>query len=231
MAAREPDPATAGSGLLRRAGRAFGRRDAALTFAAFLAAVLGFSAVALLVALALGDPLLAGQVPGGGKSLLDAFWHLATAFVLVLPLRRRLAWVLAPALSLGIDVDHLFGSVLPYVVGRPAHDLFFAVLVTLFLYALEGRPAALLTAGAVTTHVAVDGGLFPFLSPATLALYPLPYPAEAALVAVAAVLFLLAFHEPRELLRKRLAVPAAVGVLVIAVALLFAPMILTFNTA
>lgn len=225
-----PAPSAVLRGLLRRSHGELTRGDAIVIVGLFLAAVLAFSAAAIAVAVALGHPLLAGQIPGGGKSGLDALWHLLTAFVLVLPLRNRLAAVLAPALSLGIDIDHLFGSVFPYVVGREAHDVFFLVLVSLFVAALEGRSAGLLTAGAVVTHIGVDGGVFPFFAPATLTLYPLDYPVEVALVALAAVLFFLAYRSPRDLLRPRTGLPVAGAVAVIAVAMIFFPYLFTFNT-
>ncbi len=217
-------------GLLRRGGRPFGRRDAVATTILYLGAVVAFSAAAIAVSVGLGDPLLSGQVPSGGKSGLDAIWHLLTAFVLVLPLRRRLAYLLAPLLSLGIDIDHIFGSFLPYVVGRQAHDVFFLVLVTLFLYAIEGRPAALLGAGAVVTHIAVDGGTFPFFAPATLAQFPLPYGVEVGLLVVAAVLFHLAYRPARELASPRTGGALAVVVVTVSVAVLFFPLLFSFNT-
>ncbi len=217
-------------GLLRSPGRAFGMRDAVTTTILYLVAVVAFSAAAIAIAVGLGDPLLSGQVPSSGKSGLDAIWHLLTAFVLVLPLRRRLAYLLAPVLSLGIDIDHIFGSFLPYVVGREAHDVFFLVLVSLFLYAVEGRPAALLGAGAVVTHIAVDGGSFPFFAPVSIAQYPLPFPAAVLLLVVAALLFHLAYRPVDELRQPRIALPIAGVIAAVSVAVLFFPLLYSFNT-
>jgi hypothetical protein len=219
------DPNAAHASGLRRALRrfyptaaGFTSRDGLLTLLVFLAAVVGFVAICIPIELALGDQLASPHPLGPGASSTDAVWHLATAFVLVLPVRRRVAIWLAPFLALGLDIDHIYGSYLPTVIGRPAHALLFAVVVALVLFALRGRPAALLGVGAVVAHVAVDGGSFPFLVPITPAFYPLPFSAEVLLVVVAALLFFTAF-QPLSALRSPKVLTAfatAVGIVVAA---------------
>lgn len=193
--------------LLGRFGRllpsapGFTTRYGLLTLLVYVAAVVGFVAFAIQVELLLGNPLAAPRAPGVARNATDAFWHLATAFALVLPTRRRGALWLAPLLALGLDVDHVFGYYLPTVTPRSAHDLFFVMLVGILLYLIRGRPAALIAVGATVGHIAVDGGSFPFLGPLTRTLFPLPFVAQAVLVVLAALLFFLAF-EPLSALRK-----------------------------
>ncbi|MCI4331491.1 MAG: hypothetical protein L3K19_06560 [Thermoplasmata archaeon] len=157
-----------------------------------------WSAGAFGVELALGDRLLAHRSPDTSKNAADALWHVATALVIALPSRRVYVWVAAPAFALALDVDHLFGAVLPTVVIRSAHDVFFIGLFGVVLLIGFGRPAALVAVGAVLEHIAVDGGGFPLFAPITTTYYVLPFPAQVALIGGAAFLLFAALRPVRE---------------------------------
>ncbi|MCI4317976.1 MAG: hypothetical protein L3J96_05500 [Thermoplasmata archaeon] len=194
-------------------------REAAFVLLLFLIGVILWSFGAVAVELLLGGSLLTPHTPRPSPSIADALWHLGTAFLLVLPTRHRVAIALAPALALGLDFDHLFGSVFPAVVGRQAHALLFVVLIGVALYLLRGRPAALLAAGAVLAHIGVDGGGFPLFSPASTALTGLTGVEQVAFCGVGALLFLAAVTPNSEIPRPRTWVPLVAVVAVLAVVL------------
>jgi hypothetical protein len=181
----------------------------------FGAVVFLWSAGTLGIELALGYHTRAGSPPPGSFAVLDALWHLATGFIAAIPARQRTLLWAAPLLSLGLDIDHLFGGILPTVIIRPAHDLFLLALVAVVLYATRGRFGAFAGPAAILIHIGVDGGTFPFLAPVTLRSYPLIYPFQVAFVAIAVVLMFLAAHRAQELRRTRtwIAVLAAIVLL------------------
>jgi hypothetical protein len=181
--------------LLRTFGafdRPLRRRDALLLLVVFGLLVILWSASLAPVEAALGHPLYVGGVPAVTPGFVDAIWHLVMALLLVLPARERKLLVLGPALSLGLDVDHLFGAFLPTPFPRVAHNVFFFALATGFLARTAGRYAGLSALGALLTHVAVDGGGFPFLAPIVTTPFGLPFGVSVFLVGVSAVAFCLA---------------------------------------
>ncbi len=178
-------------------------RQAFFIGVAFIVADLLWSTFLALVEPLLGVPLHAPHQFQGAASTIDTLWHLATAFVLVLPTRNRLLWVLGPLLALGLDVDHLFGGVLATPFPRLAHDLIFAAALGAALFVLLGRAAGLLGPAALLAHVAVDGGGFPLVAPFSPVEFTLGYPAQVALVIVAGLLFYVALRSPVELRRPR----------------------------
>lgn len=190
-------------------------REAIVLGIAFGLLVLGWSGLTYLVEIALGYSSRAPSAPSQSFALLDGLWHVATAFVIALPARRRLYLWFAPAIGLGVDIDHLFGATFPTVVLRPAHDLFFVMILTAAMFALFGRFAALSTAGLFVQHIGVDGGLFPFFAPATPTAFPLSYAEQLGLVVAGALLVFLATRSPRDLRSPRAVVSlaASVGVL------------------
>jgi hypothetical protein len=194
-------------------------RTAAVVFIAFVAGVLVWAGGTTALEAALGNPLLSPNRPGVSGNLIDAFWHLGTVFVLVLPARNRVMAVLAPMLSLGIDADHLFGTAFPSVVARPAHDLFFVALLGAALLIGFGRAASFAAVSAVATHLAVDSGTFPLLAPFSLTGYSIPIVPAAIVIAGAAVLVVLSVHPFRSLRRVGMWGPtiAVIGALVLAV--------------
>ena len=147
----------------------------------------------------------------------------------MLPARRRVLLWAAPVLALSIDVDHLFGGVLPTVVPREAHDLFFILVVVAVLWRIEGAPAAALAAGATLAHIGVDGGLFPFLAPATTAQYALPMPAAFAMLIAAGVLFFVATRPGRAVLEPRFGVPLVAAIVSVVLLVAFVPALNPFN--
>lgn len=169
------------------------------TLVALVALDLAWSATALGIELALGDRLLAHHPSETDKNAADAVWHVATAFVIALPTRRLAAWVATPALALAFDVDHVFGGLLPTVVIRSAHDVFFVAILALAMTALRGPTGALLSVGAVVEHLAVDGGGFPLFAPLSTATYVFPFALQAGLIGIGAILVFLAVRPPREL--------------------------------
>lgn len=157
-------------------------------FGAFVAGDLVFSSISNLIAhLLQGVPYLPAQPPAAGPNLLDAVWHLATGLLFALPMRERRALLVVPALTLLLDVDHLFGAVLPVAVPRPAHDLLFFALLAAGLLPTLGRRAMALAVGASLLHVGVDGGTFPLFAPASPASFGLTFPEQLAFLAAAAL--------------------------------------------
>ncbi|HZY92440.1 MAG TPA: hypothetical protein VFG07_06690 [Thermoplasmata archaeon] len=192
------------------AGRA--QRSGIATLLLFATGALVFAAVTIGVEVALGHPLLPPNAPGVSPSLADALWHLASAFLIALPARRWVTLWLAPALALGLDIDHVFGDVLPTVTGRTDHDVLFVLAIGVVLYVLQGRSAALLASGAVLAHIAVDGGAFPFFGPASVTFFAPPLPVLLVMLGAAAGLFYLAGRDWKELWRPtHLASVAAAG--------------------
>ena len=162
-------------------------------------AVLAFAVAIIAIEVALGDPLVPAKSPGASHSFEDACWHLGTGLALALPARRWTAAWMGAIMSLGLDTDHVFGYVLPTVTGRTDHCIVFLIGGALLLYWLQGRTAGLLTAGAMITHVSLDGGSFPLFAPVSTATYPLPWALTALGVFAAAVMFYLAFRPARGL--------------------------------
>lgn len=203
---------------LLRKGDALTLFGSGIVLALYLALVLLWSGGAFEVEVLLGHPPLPPHLPEPGASFVDALWHLGTAFLLALPTRQRWAIALAPSLALGLDIDHLFGSIFPTVVTRQAHALLFVVLVGLALYAVRGRAAGGIASGAVLAHIGVDGGSFPLLAPFSTAFYPLNLGEQGVFLVVAAALFLLGVRTAREAASRRYALPfvaalASMGVL------------------
>ena len=206
------------------------QRSAIMTVVLFGVTVVVFSAFSIGAEVALGHPIQSANVPGYSPSLLDAVWHVATAFVLVLPARRWASLWLAPTLALGLDVDHIFGDILPTVTGRTAHVVFFIALVGVLLYVVQGRSAAFLAVGAVIAHIAVDGGRFPLFGPVSVGLVRIPLPILLALLPVAAVLFYLAGRDIRELRRPTSLIALSVVCLAVGAVFVYLPTIATFLT-
>ena len=203
-------------------------RSAIVTLLIFGVATVGFAGATVAVEVALGQPLSSAETPGYSHSLLDAAWHLATAFVLVLPARRYVGLWLAPTLALGLDVDHLFGGVLPTVTYRTAHDLLFVVIIGALLYWTQGRSAAFFASGAVLAHIAVDGGAFPLWGPLSVAYITPPLAALLVLLVAGSVLFFLAGREVRELWSSRSLLSVGVACAAIGLLLAFIPQLSTF---
>jgi len=180
--------------------------------------VLGFSLVALVVELALGDPFSTGRSPGVSRSFEDAAWHLVTGLAIAVPTRRRALIVLTPVFALAIDVDHVFGSLLPTVVPREAHDLFFLVAIALVFLPLAGRAWTQLAIGATLVHLGADGGSFPLLAPVTTQSWAFPFAVAVVTIVAAALLVGLSGRTPRELVRPAYLVPTAAAVVVILLA-------------
>jgi|GEM_PF-2281992 len=168
-----------------------------------LYAGLAFAVAAAIVALewALGDPLVPGSPPGTDRSVEDAVWHLASAFAIALPARRRVFLWLFPLLALGLDVDHLFGAVLPTVTGRTDHALLFLVVVGAVTWSVQGRTAALTVGAAFLEHVAIDGGSFPWLGPFVTDRWPIPAWVTLALLVLTAAAVTVAARGPSAIAR------------------------------
>lgn len=163
-------------------------RPELLLLGLFVASDLAFSAASNAIAhFGLGVPYLGPHAPDAAPNLLDALWHVVTGLLLAWPLRDRRALVLLPALTLLLDVDHLFGALWPVAVPRPAHDLLFFALVSALLAGLLGARAAGLALGASLLHVAVDGGSFPLLAPVQVGAYGLSLGGELLFLVAAAV--------------------------------------------
>ncbi len=204
------------------------RRSGMLTVILYGAAVLGFSGLLVGVEVLLGHPLLNAATPGFSHSLADALWHVVSALAIALPARRWATVWLAPVLALGLDVDHLFGGILPTVTMRTAHSLVFLLLVSAILYIAQGRSAAFLAAGAVLVHIGVDGGSFPFFGPFTVASYGLPFVGSVVFVAAAAGLFFLAGREPSEATRPYPLATMALACAAVLVAFAYLPFLSPF---
>jgi hypothetical protein len=152
MAAPAPAMATDTVGRFARMRAAlFATPAPALTYATGLRIVLAFGLAAFafagasdLLAYELGRTLHMGGSVTSRPELLDAGWHAATGFVMVLPARNLRLCLFGPVLATEIDIDHLYGSFLPTEVGRPAHNVLFLLLVVAFLAWVAGRTGALL---------------------------------------------------------------------------------------
>jgi hypothetical protein len=190
-------------------------RDAGILVALFLGGILLWSFGTFLILLGLGYPEAPHHPPGLSTSLVDALWHVGTAALLALAARDRVVLVVAPVLSLGLDIDHLFGTVFPTVLPRSAHDLFLIGALGLVIYFLRGRPSAFVAAGAILVHIGVDGGGFPLLSPVTTTFYTLDLPLQIILVAGAGLLFALAVRPLRALRARENWLPLVVVVVVL----------------
>lgn len=190
---------------------------------------LGFAGLVVAIEVATGHPLQMASPPNASPSIDDALWHIGTAFALVLPLRNRLALWIAPVLALGFDVDHIFGTVLPTIDGRTSHDVFFVVLLAVVLYLVQGRSPALIGAGVVVAHLAVDGGSFPWFGPFSTAGYPLPLSLALALLALASAIMALGVQPVRKILTIRTLLPIAVSCAVVGSVLAFVPFVSSWS--
>lgn len=192
---------------------------------------IGFAGIVVAIEVATGHPLQMARAPSASPSLDDALWHIGTAFLLVLPLRNRVALWIAPVLALGFDVDHIFGTVLPTIDGRTAHNVFFVLLLAFVLYRLQGRSPALVGAGVVVAHLAVDGGSFPWFGPLSTTDYPLPLPLALALLAAASAIMALGVRPVREILTARTLLPIALSCTVIGGVLALVPFVSTWSVS
>jgi hypothetical protein len=156
---------------------------------------------------------------GAGPALLDALWHLGSAALLTLAAQDRRVTLLAPPLALLLDLDHIFGYFVPTALGRPDHDLVFAVLVMVLLAWRFGRFPGAVAGTAILAHMAVDGGDFPLFAPLTWSRWSFPFPLQVALCVVVVAGFVLAVQAPRRLWDPRTLLLGALGVLVVAVLL------------
>jgi hypothetical protein len=199
-----------------------GTREGLFVGLLFGVVVFLWSAGSLGIELLLGDRLRAGTPPGASFGLLDGLWHLATGFIAALPARQRTLLWAAPAMSLGLDIDHLFGSYLPTVLIRPAHNLFLIAILAVVLYVGAGRFGMSAAVAAVLVHIGVDGGTFPLFAPASLTMYPLAYPVQLALIVAAVLLYFLSVRPLGRLKDRRavLSVVVSVGVLAVLLALI-----------
>lgn len=186
-----------------RAGVVGWRASRLWTLVAYGLTVLGFALFLIGCEVGLGDPLVLARSPGNLRSIEDAAWHLGTGLALALPARRWSAAAMASLMTLGLDGDHIFGDLLPTVIGRTDHCLVFLVAAPFVLYALQGRTAALLGAGAVLAHLSLDGGAFPLFAPVSVATYAFPLAVTAVGAVAAALLFSLAFRPRRVVLSTR----------------------------
>ena len=166
--------------------------------AVFLLLDLGWATLVNFLAGAVHVQSHAASHPGQADAV-DAVWHLATGLLVAIPARDRRLYLLAPALSLGLDVDHVFGLVVPAAVSRPSHTLLFVALAVVVALAWKGRWMAFGVGGAVLTHLAVDGGSLPLLAPVVFSRWTLSPVVEGVLVVFAGGLFLLALgrHDKR----------------------------------
>ena len=182
-----------------------------------------------MIEVAFGASLRAATPPGPARGLEDALWHLVTALLLVLPARRRTLLWLVPLLSLAIDVDHAFGSLLPTVVGRQAHSLVFLAVVSVVLGHRWGSTGTFLGAGAVLSHLAVDGGSFPIIVPLSTSVVEAPLAFQLLGVGLAEASFFLATRDARDALRLRYAIPLVAAGALVGGILAFAPGLISFN--
>lgn len=179
----------------------------------FLGLAAAFPALVDLGAYLLGQSTFLGGSVTSRPALLDGAWHAGIGLLLVLPARDIRLALFGPVLATEIDLDHVYGAYLPTEVGRPAHNLFFLLLLTYAAGVVIGRSGVWLVAAGWLGHLSVDGGGFPLLAPFARTSWPLPYALEVAMGAGAALLFFGARH-PWSELRK----PQA-GLSVVAVAL------------
>jgi hypothetical protein len=202
-------------------------RHAVLLVLAFLGLVFVWCVALTWTELALGLPLEPTRSAATPANYLDIPWHLGTGALIALPVARRKLYLTLPALSIGLDFDHLFGSVFPAPFGREAHDLFFAALAIGVFYAGGGRYAAGVVGAAWLTHVSVDGGSFPLIAPWSAHSFSLPYAVEVAGIGLALLFATLSVRTFRELSQARLVIPlllagAGVAVLLLLVGPAFA---------
>jgi hypothetical protein len=178
-------------------------RDGVGMLVLYLGAVLAWCAALTPLEAALGFPLLRGGSVATTSNYLDALWHLATGLAIAVPSRNLRLCAVLPLLSLGLDVDHLFGGLLPAPFPREAHDLVFLLLAAAAMWVVAGRFLAGAVAAGWIAHVAVDGGAFPLLAPFAATAYPLPYPGAVAALVGALLLGFLAVHPVRALGERR----------------------------
>jgi hypothetical protein len=186
-----------------RADSPLSRRRALWIGGVFVVAVFAWALLVALLEAALG---VAPRLPVGialTPNVLDTVWHLATAFLLVIPVRDRRLWVAGPVMSLGLNVDHLFGYVLPTPFGRLSHNLLFVVSWSVAAAAVFGRTGAAMGSGAALAEIAVDGGNFPLFAPLTTHMYSLTYLESVGLVFLAAWLFFVSLRPLHDLRRPR----------------------------
>jgi hypothetical protein len=188
-----------------------------------------FAAASIALEVAFGSTLRAATPPGPAHGIEDALWHLATALALVVPARRRTLLWIAPLMSLAVDVDHAFGSLLPTVVGRQAHSFVFLVVASVVLGHRSGATGALLGAGALLSHMAVDGGAFPILVPLSTAAVAAPLGLQLLGVATAELCFFLSTRSAKEALRLEYLVPLVTAGALVGGILAFAPGLIAFN--
>lgn len=204
------------------------RRGLTLAVVYAIASV-AFAGAAVAIELAFGHALAHGHGGDVARSLEDAAWHLGTGLAIALPTRRRVLCLVLPLMTLGIDADHVFGGLLPTVVGRESHSLIFLVLVTAVFALIFGRDAGLLATSATLLHLGVDGGSFPLLAPASAGVWPLPFGVAVLGIAAAGGLALAVGRSPRDLFRLSCLVPAAVAVSAVVVAGFLIPWVQVFN--
>ena len=207
------------------------RANGLTTVALFGVGVLGVTVAILELELASGRPLLTAAFPSVSRSWQDAIWHMATAFAIALPARRRVLLWLTPVLALGLDGDHLFGAIFPTVTYRTAHSFVFAAAIGLVLYGVQGRTAAGVALGAVLEHVSVDGGAFPLFGPFATASYALPFAVSVAGLVGASVLLVLAARPAVALRSPRTVAGIAIAVAAVAIAFWLLPGYGTFLSA
>jgi hypothetical protein len=196
-------------------------REVVLLVLAFLGLVLVWCVALTWTESALGLPLEPTRSAATTANYLDVPWHLGTGAVIALAVARRKLYLALPALSLGLDIDHLFGSVFPAPFGREAHDLFFVALAAGVFYAWGGRFTAGVVSAAWAAHVSVDGGSFPLLAPWSAQSFTLPYAAEVAGIGIALLLAFLAVRPARELPHAKVAIPLILAWAGLALLLLF----------
>jgi hypothetical protein len=193
---------TVGSHLPFLRATAVGWRASRLTtLVAYGVVVLAFAVALIAIEVSVGDPLVPARSPGASHSFEDACWHLGTGLALALPARRWTAAWMGAIMTLGLDTDHVFGDVLPTVLGRTDHCVVFLAGAAMVLYLLQGRTSGLLAAGAITAHISLDGGSFALLAPVSTTEYAFPLWATAVGVFAAALCFYLAFRPARGLRR------------------------------
>jgi len=207
-------------------------RDAAVMLLLFVGAVLAWCAVLTPLEAALGLPLARGGNVATTANYRDALWHLATGFAIALPMRNRWLYALLPLLSLGLDVDHLFGAAFPTPFPREAHDIVFVLIASVALYLLAGRFLAGAAAAGWIVHIAVDGGGFPLLAPFLAGRFALSYPAAVLGLVLAGTVAFLAVRPVRAFLKPREILPLVVALALLALLLYWvAPGFNAFTTA
>lgn len=184
--------------------------------------ILGWAVGTTAYFLLIGDPLFVPKSPPGGLAdFEDGLWHLGTTALLALPTRRPKLIAGAALLSLGFDADHLPGYFGFAVVARPDHNLVFFVVAAGVMFAWQGAAGGFAAAGAILSHIGLDGGKFPLASPLTPHLFGLTFATQVLFIAIGGLLIFLAARSPRELLRPRTAGSMAGVVAVLAATVFF----------